>query len=82
VLAELRHDLRDEVRGRLAPTLEEHLPGDGEILASAVGYGRNYSSWSPIVHGVLAGMIDLDEAGRVHRTTLHPVEADLSRPRA
>lgn len=81
-LAELRRDLTDEDRDRLAPTLEAHLPAEGDLLASAAGYGRNYSSWSPIVHGVIAGVIDLDEAGRVHRTTLHPVEADLSRPRA
>lgn len=80
-LAELRRDLRDEDRDRLAPTLEEHLPGDGEILASAAGYGRNYSSWSPIVHGVIAGLLDLDDAGRIRRSTTQPTETDIPQPR-
>jgi len=66
-LAELAHLLRPEDRDRMIPALGEQLPQDGETLAAAAGYGRNYSSWSPIVHGALAGLIDIDVAGHIRR---------------
>lgn len=66
-LAELALVLRPEDRDRMVPALGEQLPQDGETLAAAAGYGRNYSSWSPIVHGALAGLIDIDDAGRIRR---------------
>ena len=68
-LATMSFDMPEDVRGRLGQAVEPHLPGDGEVLANAAGYGRNYSSWSPLVHGALAGVLVLDEAGRVRRVT-------------
>jgi hypothetical protein len=67
-------DMPDDVRLRLGQVVEEHLPGDGENLAHAAGYGRNYSSWSPIVHGALAGVLALEETGRLRRKALPSAE--------
>lgn len=71
-LALMSAEMPEDVRGRLGQAVEPHLPNDGEILAHAAGYGRNYSSWSPLVHGALAGVLDLDEAGRVRRVAASP----------
>ena len=69
-LASMSADMPDDVRLRLGQAVEEHLPGDCENLAHAAGYGRNYSSWSPLVHGALAGVLTLDDTGRLRRGTL------------
>ena len=77
-LASMSADMSDDVRLRLGQVVEEHLPGDGENLAHAAGNGRNYSSWSPIVHGALAGVLTLDDTGRLRWGTLPvPVSAPL-----
>ena len=66
-LARLGEGMPDDVRGRLGQAVEAHLPADGVTLAEAAGYGRNYSSWSPIVHGALAGILALATDGRLRR---------------
>ncbi|MGU3560743.1 hypothetical protein [Methylobacterium radiotolerans] len=41
-LAEMAHLLPREDRDRMVPVLGEQLPQDGETIAAAAGYGRNY----------------------------------------
>ncbi|GJD87712.1 hypothetical protein BHAOGJBA_1217 [Methylobacterium hispanicum] len=66
-LARLGEGMPDDERGRLGQAVEAHLPADGVTLAEAVGYGRNFSSWSPIVRGALAGILALAPDGRLRR---------------
>lgn len=79
-LATLGEGMPDDVRVRLGQAVEAHLPGDGQTLADAAGYGRNYSSWSPIVHGALAGVLALDGDGRVRRVSASPAAESSPRP--